>query len=743
MRALIFTLTVFLASLLLFAAEPMFAKMILPLLGGAPAVWNTCVVFFQACVLVGYAYAHVSTSLLGLRAGAIVQLALMAAAILALPIAVPSGWTPVADAAPVLWLLKLLTVSVGLPFLMVSTISPLMQRWFAAAGGKSASNPYFLYSAGNLGSMLALLSYPLLIEPSLRLSSQSRSWSTGYCLLLALVAACAISLFRAPLSSRPPAAAAGVNDSITWRWRLLWIVLSLVPASYLLGVTTYLTSDIAAVPLLWVLPLALYLLTFIIAFSRESPPLLKSATALMPFAVVAVVLWTVASVGRPIWLVMGSHLLAFVVVCTVCHGELSRRRPRADRLTEYYLLISFGGVIGGVFNALVAPRIFTSTFEYPVAIALGCMLAPSLARVRTSRTLVLDVAVPVLVLGASFAAVMLQLRAPETRINTAVLLAAAPVFLCFTARKRPLRFGLCIGAALLAATIGAGRRDQLLLAHRSFYGIHRVTRADDNFNELFHGSTLHGRQRIDPNTQEPAAPREPLTYYHRSGPIGQLLTASIARHRDRRTLEVALVGLGVGSLAAYAEPDVRMCFYEIDPAVIEIAQRSGYFSFLADAQRRGVPLVIVPGDARLTLVAAADKSFDIIVLDAFSGDAIPVHLLTREAMLMYLSKLRSGGLIAVHTSNQYLHLEPVVTRVAQELGCACVGWLDLQLSPEDRATGKTASEWVAVTQDQSGTSGLLASGGWRMLAPDPGLSAWTDDFSNIIRSFRRTNGPSN
>ena len=498
---------------------------------------------------------------------------------------------------------------------------------------------------------------------------------------------------------------ARANTRVTGRERLMWIVLALVPSSYLLGVTTYITSDIAAVPLLWVIPLALYLLTFIIAFSRERPPMLRAAVFALPLLVSAVVLWMIACVAGPAWLILGSHLLAFFVVAVVCHGELSRRRPHADHLTEYYLWISLGGVLGGLFNALVAPLIFNRPAEYPIAIALGCMLCPlrdSASFVqRRLNPVVLDIAMPVLAAALTIAVSLLlppagraqrAARDPRGRADDRVFCRPQATGAVWPVRR----------ARAGRVDVRPGHRRTRPAAHRSFFGVHQVVRSEpradaNRFNELFHGSTLHGRQHIDPATLRPIDLREPLTYYHRTGPIGRLLAAAIEQHRfsDRR-LDIALVGLGVGSLAAYAEPDVRMTYYEIDPAVEQIAQRSGYFTFLSDARARGVAIGMITGDARLDAVHADVQSIDVLVLDAFSGDSIPVHLLTREAFAMYFARLRPGGVIAVHVSNQYLNLEPVVARAAAEFGCTCVGWHDLQVSPAEEASGKTASAWVVL-----------------------------------------------
>ncbi len=373
MLLIVYATTIFLTASLLFVVQPMFARMVLPLLGGSPAVWNTCLVFYQAALLAGYLYSHATTSWLGVRRQAALHVGLVLLPLLLLPIGIPSGWTPPAAASPIPWLLALLAVAVGLPFFVVSTTSPLLQKWFAGTGHPSAGDPYFLYAASNLGSMLGLLGYPVLLEPRLRLAEQSRLWSGGYLLLLVFTLACAVLLWRSPV----PALADPSRERLTGlaaRRRLRWVLLALVPSSLMLSVTTFISADVEAIPLLWVIPLAIYLLTFVLVFARR--PLVPHALVVrvLPIALLALVVVLVKRANQPLLLIMGLHLGAFFVAAMVCHGELARDRPPPAHLTEFYLWLSVGGVLGGVFNALVAPLVFDSVAEYPLTVVLACLL---------------------------------------------------------------------------------------------------------------------------------------------------------------------------------------------------------------------------------------------------------------------------------------------------------------------------------------------------------------------------------
>jgi hypothetical protein len=743
-----FTSAIFLSAALLFVVQPMVGKMILPLLGGTSAVWNTCMVFFQACLLLGYAYAHGATRWIPPRVQPIVHVALMLLPLLVLPIGIASGWTPPASGNPVGWVLLLLLAMTGLPFIVVSTSGPLLQRWFARTGHPDAHDPYFLYAASNLGSMIALLGYPLVVEPATRLAEQSWGWTVGFVALVAVTAWCAVLVIRSRIcavgDATAPVEAGAVTPRGSWRERAWWVVLAFVPSSYLLGATTYATGDLSAMPLLWVVPLALYLLSFILVFARRQLFPHRWAVAAMPFAVGLSVVALLAELRQPLVPILLLHLVTLFLVAMVCHGELARLRPPAARLTEFYLLLSVGGVLGGVFNALLAPVLFPTPLEYPIAIALACFVAPNRQGKRRGPVprLALDVALPPLLVVLTWAALIAYL--PQTTGRPArVALAAIPAAIALTGRKRPVRFGLCVAAILGAIAAAELTQPHLKWVGRSFFGVHRVqvipTTGDYVFHDLVHGTTLHGRQRVDPSTRAPIEPTNPTSYYHPTSPIAAVMRELLGRPPGRRPRDLAVVGLGAGSLAAFADRDVKVTFYEIDPLVEQIAEDERLFTFIPEARRRGVPVDIVLGDARLTLASdAPPASIDVLVLDAFSGDAVPVHLLTRQAMDVYTSKMRPGGIIAVQISNRYLDFRPVVYNLARHAGWAAIAKVDAgPLSEKERAEGKQPSAFVLMARDPADFGGLAApQGGWQPLAEYPPKYLWTDDFSNIVGIFK-------
>jgi spermidine synthase len=796
---LTFAAAIFLNAALLFAVQPMFTKMVLPLLGGSPAVWNTCLLFFQTALLGGYLYAHLTSRWWSPRVQAAVHLGLLAVSLAVLPIRIPEAWsTPPAGALPIPWLLALLAISLGLPFFLLSAGAPMLQRWFASTRHPSARNPYFLYAASNLGSFVALLAYPFLIEPRLRVSEQSVTWLEVYYVLLALVAACAAGAYFlsrraedeavAPEIATPPVADASttVDSSGTppaahldptapvapvaplasdgavpvrrpgalrgtmrrlveenpdavdallerpeWspeapsivpnaQWRLRWVLLSFAPASLLIGVTTFLSTDIASMPFLWVVPLALYLLTFVLVFARR--PLFPRRLMLHVQLVLALVLVVLLCLGSGVRLVPQAfwHLLAFFATAMVCHRELADSRPRAEYLTEFYLWMSFGGVLGGAFNVIVAPLVYNTLIEYPFALIIALGLRPSpLRHYGGRRELALDIALPALLMVAVWGGFRLP-KPPDQWFSHGVALwlaLAAGVALLFW--RRPLRLALGAGAIIAAVKLNAAMESDVLLERRSFFGIYRVRRILE-YHLLQHGTTTHGGQ-----SRQSSRRLEPLTYYHREGPMGDLFETVATERPFRR---VALVGLGAGTTACYGREGERWTFYEIDPLVARIARTPSLFTYLRDCPPE---IEVELGDARLSLARAPDNEFDIIVLDAFSSDAIPAHLITREALRMYLAKLRDGGAIAFHISNRYLDLRPVLIALANDARIpGAVG--DQVASDEDRVRLYYSSRWVVLARRPSTLAGLVRREGWSPLASEPATRVWTDDFSDIL-----------
>ncbi len=1020
---LVFALTLFGSATLLFMVEPMVGKMMLPLLGGTPAVWNTCMVFYQAVLLAGYAYAHATTAWLGARKQAALHLAVLVVPFVFFlvhgPLAINKEMIAGHEDNPIPALLLVLTLSVGMPLFVVSTTAPLLQHWFSRTAHPSARDPYFLYGASNLGSMLALLGYPAVVEPHLKLAEQRFDWAVGYGILIALVAACAAFLWLSPpaplkgaekekeVPPEPPPSqaitaqrgkgdkgrngrkekeaftavapeASSLRKEVTWARRLRWVALAVVPSSLMLGATTYITTDIAAIPLLWVLPLALYLLSFIIVFGKMSLPAQRVAVWVLPALFVVgsslaaavflsnpanrsganflgwagvivgggavgllgaylslratsrsgplqpYVVWllavglllAVAFLGAPavtdnltlIWLVRAGavvgvwfglklfqardpellhsamvlalpllvllvtflmlselkvprityavaiHLVVLFAVAMVCHGELARDRPDPRHLTEYFLWMSVGGVVGGLFNSLVAPLAFNSLAEYPLAMLAACLLLPTAPRpeggspwarradwsmaglfvllgvvlmllryrdhdvslralatpswlwapvalfavaagmvVRALRAnalgeerwldLALPLALGVLLAGLYFGLLSDTLwphvKALAARLHTrtgqltAILTYGLPAVLCYTFVERPLRFGLGLGVILVVSGACAAATEGPLFQKRSFFGVLRVEHETDQaegrevrVHRLVHGTTVHGEQFMDDEEER----RRPISYYYETGPVGHFCTAY---NTDARR-NMAVIGLGTGTMAAWARPGQRLTFYDIDPVVRDISYtRSDFFSFVEDAREAGVKIDLVLGDARLTMerrqLAEADK-YGLLVVDAFSSDAIPIHLLTQEALRMYLTKMTEDGLIIFHISNRHLRLEPVLANLVQADGLAGI------IENDDRrdAPRKSTSTWVVVARKPEYLARLLPAGGWdnekercgaallaacapaggtaltgpaaftvaalqaaesppwRPLLPEPKVGVWTDDYSNLL-----------
>jgi SAM-dependent methyltransferase len=738
---LLFAVALFVSAFLLFLVQPMVGKMLLPLMGGTPAVWNTCMVFFQAALLAGYAYSHLTTAKLGVKRQAILHLAILAIPAVVLPIAI-SGETIRTAAAteyPGFLLLKILAVGVGLPFFAVATTGPLLQKWFADTGHPAARDPYFLYAASNLGSLLALAAYPLLVEPARRLTAQSGDWAIGYGIFVLLVVVCAVQLWR-PQQPAPMAEDANAEPPApppTWPRRARWVFLAFVPSSLLLGVTTHLSTDIAPIPLLWVVPLAIYLITFILVFSRR--PLIphRWMSRVLPIAVLmpALTLLINATSVRwiPVWTLLVPPLFALFAAGMVAHGELARDRPAPQYLTEFYLWLSAGGVLGGLFNALLAPVLFhrLGLIEYPIALVLACMIRarPTADAKADSRGFVpaVDVlpAVGIGLLTIVLVLVTTALNMESGAVRNGVTF-GLPCVLAYLLVDRPVRYGLGIAALML---VGALNLDlNLLHLERNFFGVLKVIKFTNpegaTFRALYHGSTVHGQQRLDRPGRH-----EPLTYYHPAGPVGKLFDKWTATHRA--PLRVAAVGLGTGSLAYYARPTDAWDFYEIDPAVERIARNPEYFNFLSECMTDRLRVVL--GDARLRL-ADADGRYDVIVLDAFSSDAIPTHLLTREALELYERKLAPGGVLAFHISNRYLDLGPIIARGARSLSppLVVISWDDVT---GDVASGRLPSTWLVLARTWSDLAPLGLPTGWAV-QPRPDTPLWTDDFSNLLRAWK-------
>lgn len=729
---ILFGATIFLGALLLFLLQPMVGRMLLPLLGGAPAVWNTSMVFFQTLLLAGYAYAHFSSRWLGVRRQAALHAILLMLPVLVLPIAIPYGWRPPTAHNPTPWLLMLLTAAVGLPFFVVSATSPLLQRWFSTTTHRDAGDPYFLYAASNFGSLLALLCYPALIEPRLRLSQQSQWWAVGYGALVVLMAICGVMAWRTArervTGAEVLAAVSSERPTPRRRWR--WLLLAFVPCSQMLSVTTYITTEVAPMPLLWVIPLGIYLLSFVLVFAKRRVVPHRWIIGALPFAVLLSVMLLARKVllsesflalGWPMTL----HLLALFVVAMFCHGELAADRPTVSRLTEFYLWISAGGVLGGIFNALLAPLIFHTVIEYPITLLLACLLMPSRTPDQPNRrTRMLDVVLPVLLglFTAGFLWIFMRdpLRSPEP-----IVAYGLPSMICLSFWRRPLRFALGVLALLVATTLGLRPDLQTIVVVRSFFGIHRVELFpwQQNVHFLRHGSTIHGMQDLNP-----AERRTPLMYFAKSGPLGQTIATLPAELRQR----VAVIGLGAGTVACYAETGQQWTFYEIDPEVKRIASDPQYFTYLQDCPAN---VHVVLGDGRLSLQAAADGEFGLMILDAYNSDTVPLHLVTREALQLYLRKLMPSGVLAFNISNRNFDLEPVFANLAQNASVFALCRFDRVTTEESQGTGKVESCWVVMTRDAQRLKVLAEDSRWQPPRVQPEVGIWTDDYASLFRVF--------
>jgi hypothetical protein len=747
---LLFSLTALLGAFLLFLVEPMFARMVLPLLGGAPAVWNTCLVFYQLALLAGYLYAHFAGRL-PMRRQVAMQGVLLLAAAIALPIGV-RGSAPPTTSNPIGWVLWILLLSLGLPFVVLATTGPLLQRWYARLGPEAEKTVYSLFAASNVGSFIALIGYPSLVEPLLRLRSQSLAWTAAYGVYAGLMIACGATVWRRaadaqamPQPEPAPRIPVGrtrqahasvavetVEEEDVWANRVRWVGLAAIPSTLMMSVTTFITTDVASMPLLWVVPLALYLLTFIIAFAQRQYIKPRLLEWLFANAVVIIIGLVIAPAIYPFTLI-ALHLVCFFIVALACHTALAASRPPAESLTEFYLWLSAGGAAGGLFNALIAPVIFVNPYEYPLAALSACLLLPNAldgrqpnqSTVRRIISIALT-GLPLLLVAIAVSLVQrYDAQLPDDAFFRFIVIFGPACLAAFGLRRAPLRMGIALATLVVAGVFI--RFDNRVPIHleRSFFGLHRVM-ISGREHVLLSGTTTHGAQSINP-----ALKCEPLTYYSRGGPIGQVIE-HVSQDPTRRHFGV--VGLGTASMAAYARAGQTWTFFEINPAVERLARDPEYFTYLRDCAPQAQ---VITGDARLMLTSQPDASFDVLVLDAFSSDAIPVHLITREALELYLRKLAPGGLIGVHISNRYLDLAPVVGATARSAGLVAVVQTHAPSAEQQRISAEISpSRWVLIGRTAQDFGALTQSGRWSTLDDVEG-PVWTDDYSNVLSVLRR------
>ncbi len=695
----------FLGSSLLFLVQPMVARLLLPIAGGSSALWNTAMVFFQVSLLAAYLFAHLASTRLQPRIHAAVQIAVFVAPLLlVLPVRVPDGWVLPAGANVSIWALGTLAVIVGLPFFAVSTASPTLQRWFAMTDHPDAADPYFLYAAGNVGAVLALISYPVLIEPLFTLEQQGRLWAGLYGVFVACSAVAAYLIRNRPQPATvedDPENADQSEPVDRWRQRAKWVGLAAIPSALLLGVTNYITTDLASFPLLWVVPLLGYLLSFVLAFGSNPERLVARARLVVLIGIFPLMVTLFVGLFF-LLLAIAIQLIWFFAAAAVCHGRLAIDRPQASRLTEFYLSISIGGAIGGTLTVLVAPVVFNSVLEYPIAIGLAFFVVLGFTAQPLTERIPQVLAVAVVVV-----AVIL------TSINASLFI---PAFLAAVAATL-LRFGT--KHALVVAFAGLLLMPPILVqatnlvSARTPFGVYRVHDQDD-FRALLVGTTVHGTQDLQA-LDDPT----PSSYYHPNGPLGQVF----AQAPDDATIGV--VGLGSGAIAAWARPGDHYFFYEIDPEVVRIAEDPELFTYLA---RSPATIEIEVGDGRLGVVRS-EEQFDILVLDAFSSDAVPVHLMTLEATEAYLEKLSPDGLLIFNISNRYFDLEPVLGRIAEELDLVASSQFFIPES-EDEDQGATSSQWVVMSRSDRALEAITTAPEWEPAATDSPL--WTDDYSFVL-----------
>ncbi len=848
----VFALAMFSSAALIFVLQPLFARMVTPLLGGSPAVWNASMAFFQAALLVGYVYAHLLARVADLRVQAVVHAIALLLAWLVLPVHVTPLLGEPNSEHPALWLVGVLTLSVGAPFAAASATAPLLQAWYARTGRADAHDPYYLYAASNLGSFGGLLAYPALIEPTLGAHAQSDAWSAGYVVVAALIILSAAMTISA--DGPAPAASKRPQGHASWRERFYWIAAAAIPSALTLGVTLHISTDVASAPMFWVVPLALYLATFVIAFMRNSAKLEPATLLVHPVALALLVMSYYAS-GNWIGSITGI-LAGFFFSALICHLALSASRPSADRLTEFYLFVSLGGVVGGAFAAFLAPVIFNNVYEYPLALAAACLFRPreastmprvtdasvGAAGIMTVGALVLmrldtlDAVIVIAALGAAAAmiaagwgddsrpapmrylflgigaihaglVIWCAFNSPSVFVRSvandapqitttqpwaALLVVSSLLLLMFAVHGtvQPRRdakntlgdyaHGVAIPSLLLVillVLVGQGLGPQLMVAlglsfcglaiflnrgrpyvmaglvlasflvifledarggriitqERSFFGVLRTRVIEDSDDPrvpplriLMHGTTIHGAQLAAPGYT-----RQPLTYYNPRTALGEAILAGLSTADHAH---MALIGLGAGSSACLTRPQDELTIFEIDPAVVRLSARpGGDFTYVSECQPNAR---VELGDARLQIREEPDETFDVIVVDAFSSDAIPAHLLTREALALYLRKVKDTGIVVLHLSNRNLALVSEAARVARDLHAPALFRISERFQqPYVSYYGGLAASVMIIARSPETLNRLqLPSHDWRVFDAPAG-PGWTDDYINMPRAL--------
>ncbi|MGY3135892.1 hypothetical protein ACVWZM_006574 [Bradyrhizobium sp. USDA 4501] len=732
----VYTAAIFVSALLLFSVQPLFTKMVLPRLGGSPAVWSVAMVFFQSLLLGGYAYAHLLMKLNGRIAPVVVHLVLLVVALLTLPLAIRSGWGEPPTSGYAIWLLGLFAVSIGLPFFALAANNPLLQAWFVRTGHPNGPDPYFLYASSNIGSFLALLSYPVLLEPMFTLRTQNLIWTGGYGLLIILIASCGVLLLRSPANAA--ALDMQVDDANapapSWPLRARWIFLAAVPSGLLIAVTAHISTDVAAAPLLWVLPLSLYLLTWVLVF--QSRPLLPHKWMLraQPPAIAGVVILLAVGGEQNLLLTLGGHQLSFFIIAMACHGELARTRPAAKYLTGFYVALSFGGMVGGLFAGLVAPFTFSWVAEYPILLALAALCRPPGGAERLPRwsawywPFLAVLAVALIAPSYSAGDIFNWFDVHRVWVIGAVGVLSALLALALNANRWKIFATVVVALVVLRAYPSDDGRVETV---RSFFGVHKiVVTPNGQYHVLMHGTTIHGAEKFKNDDGTPVAGKpEPISYYYKDGGIGRAITA--IRERKGAPLKVAVIGLGSGTLTCASAPGEDWRFFEIDQSMVDTARDSKYFTYIQNCEPNLKPVI---GDARLTFAKEPDGAYDLIIVDAYSSDAIPIHLATEEAMAIYKEKLAPQGAVVMHVSNRHLELASVVVGIADANDMK--SWVYSEDSGRDNEYIFSTSVVVSAREEED-VGKLASSDVWTETEADEKQRVWTDDYSNVLGAVYR------
>ncbi|WP_425091576.1 transporter [Tropicimonas sp. S265A] len=716
LAAISFTVTIFLSATLLFFVQPLFAKMVLPQIGGAPAVWTTAMLFFQLVLIAGYVYAHLLTRYVPHRLQLPVHVAFWAASLAFLPLAAAEGWSYDANANTTWQTLELFALGVGVPFALLSANAPLLQAWYVRSGGPSAEDPYFLYGASNIGSLLALLSFPLLAEPNLGAEQIGTIWAGAFVVFGALMILSGLQTSSRSSATAEAAEAVKATAAPNLREVGTWMFIAFVPSSLMLTITTKVSADLGALPLIWVIPLALYILSFVVAFSNRqivSPATLRLG-AIVSIGICAILMsGSVISQHAPISALLFAP--ALFIVAVQAHRTLYNRRPDAAHLTVFYISMSVGGALGGVFNSILAPALFSGIYEGYVTVVLAGVLLCLMGKTRmTPRAL----AIALLSATTAFLAFDMLPDLLGIKLNVTLLFAVIIGFALSLAvlNKHPVAIVLALATYAILDLTGAA--EDHLFRDRSFFGAHKVY--DAHGKRLYvNGTTIHGSQRVSEQGTRPT----PLAYYHPGSPMAQIIKSDFGKAAER----VGVVGLGVGALACYAHPGQTWDFYEIDEMVDRVARNPDLFSYMSECAPDSKTHL---GDARIVL-GQQDFTFDILYLDAYSSDSIPMHLLTREAIELYRARITSDGVLVFHISNRYYDIAKPLARLAENLNM----YTALQIEIPENLEAGYPSNVVVLTPDKARFDAFLSNERWQAL-PSDGGPIWTDDFANPLSALR-------